>query len=308
MSIVIETSQLTKVYNGEAAVHSIDLSVTEGSIHAIAGPNGAGKSTLLKMMAGLIQPTKGSIRVFVDSMHNDNSLRQRVHYISSEVNLYPSFRVKEILKYASLLYERWDAGRAKLLMETFSLPPNKTLGQLSLGTKARLRIVLALSAQPDVLLLDEATNGMDPATKDQFLDLLLQESANRGVTVLMATHQIAEIERAADTLSVLIGGKIVCTSNVDGLKERILEVDATIPEGGHQMLERLSGLVDYTADGELYALVVTGNREEIEYQLRKLGASIMNIRPASLEQWFQSVLKKEGVQSGKISLPQGSIV
>ncbi|MHB1627765.1 MAG: ABC transporter ATP-binding protein [Bacilli bacterium] len=305
---VIETSQLTKVYDGETVVHATDFSATEGSIHAIAGPNGAGKSTLLKMMAGLIKPTEGSLRLFGAPITDEILLRQRVHYISSEVNMYPTFQVKEVLKYASLLYKRWDAGRAKFLVETFSLPPNRTLRLLSPGMKARLRIVLALSAQPDVLLLDEATNGMDPVTKDQFLDLLLQESANRGLTAIMATHQLTEIERAADTLSVLAGGRLICTSNLDELKERIQEVIASIPGGDDQMLVQLPGLVDYKTDGEVYSLVVTGVRTEIERYLTDMGASFVNIRSASLERWLQSVLKKEGVQSDAISLPQGTVV
>ena len=124
----------------------------------------------------------------------------------------------------------------------------------------------------------------------------------------MATHQLTEIERAADTLSVLAGGRLICTSNLDELKERIQEVIASIPGGDDQMLVQLPGLVDYKTDGEVYSLVVTGVRTEIERYLTDMGASFVNIRSASLERWLQSALKKEGVQSDAISLPQGTVV
>lgn len=304
----IETSQLTKRYDGEIVINSVDFCATKGSVHAIVGPNGAGKTTLLKMMAMLINPSEGSMHVFGDEFKDGASLRQRVHYVSSEVNLYPLFLVKDILHYGSLLYERWDHQRSKLLVDAFSLPLNKSVRKLSLGMKMRLRIVLALSAHADVLLMDEATNGIDPATKDQVLDLVLQEVANRGVTVVMATHQLAEIERAADTVSVLVGGKIVSTSSIDDLKEQVYEVRTLIPENATQFIKTLPGVVDCTAIGETLTFVWAGRQHDIEAVLRDSQATLLDIRSASLERWFQSVIRKEGVRSEKIILPESPVV
>lgn len=306
MNSVIQANELTKVFDNEMVIDSVNLSVTRGSIHAIVGPNGAGKSTLLKIMAGLIKPTLGSVRVFEDTIENGASLRQRVHYISPDVNLYPSFQVKDILKYGSLLYERWDSERSQMLTDAFALPVNKTVRKLSLGMKMRLRMVLAFSAHPDVLLIDEATNGIDPAAKEQVLDLILQESANRGVTVIMATHQLAEIERIADTVSVLVGGRIVSTSNIDSLKEQVYEVHTSLPGESDQVVERLlPDSVNHMRSGERLTFIWVGKRNEndLEVRLRAMGAGFVEMRPASLEQWFQAMLKKEGVASGKIVLP-----
>lgn len=305
---VIETTQLTKMYDGEMVIDSVDFCARKGSVHAIVGPNGAGKTTLLKMMATLVKPTKGSINMFGDKYENEDTLRQHVHYISPEVNFYPFFKVKNIFQYASLLYERWDHERNKMLVNAFSLPLNKSIRKLSLGMKMRLGVVLALSAQADVLLMDEATTGIDPNAKDQVLDLVLQEVANRGVTVVMATHQLAEIERAADTLSLLVGGKLVSTNNIDDLKERVYEVRTLIPDSYVQVVRTLPGVVDcVTADGTL-TFVWTGNRHDIEAVLSDSQATLVDIRPASLERWFQSMLRKEGVVSEKIVLPESPSV
>lgn len=242
----VQTLALTKHYGHEAVLREVTFSADTGSIHAIAGPNGAGKSTFLKLLVGLIQPTSGGITLFGQPFRGQADVRQRVHFVSPEVELYPLFRVKDIIHYASLLYERWDAKRCTYLLDAFELSDRKAIRQLSLGMKMRLRLALALAAKPDLLLLDEATNAVDPAAKEQVLDLLLQEAANRDVCLVFATHQLQEVERIADTVSVLVNGALVTTQGVDEL------------------------------------------------------------RPVSIERWFQSVLEKEGIRNGKLTLSESA--
>lgn len=308
MKPVIEVTQLTKCFDEEAVIKGLDFSVVEGSIHAVAGPNGAGKSTFLKMIAGLTRPTAGTIRVFEGPVQDGAALRQRVHYISPEVSLYPLFRVKDILKYASLLYDRWDEQRCRILVHAFSLPLDKVVRKLSLGMKMRLRIVLALAACADILLMDEATNGIDPGAKDQILDLVLQESANRGVTVIIATHQLAEIERVADTVSVLVRGRVVTTESIDSLKERVYEVYTALPIEGHQIIKQLPDVAHTELRGDYLQMIWAGERREIEMRLQDLGAEFVDIQPTSLEKWFAAMMRKEGVQNGKIILPNSPVV
>jgi ABC-2 type transport system ATP-binding protein len=304
---VIETRQLTKTYDGETVINAVTFSAQKGSVHAIAGPNGAGKTTLLKMMASVLKPTHGAVRIFGQEVQDGATIRQRVHYISPEVNLYPFFRVKDILEYASRLYEQWDDERSKLLVDAFSLPLKKPVRSLSLGMKMRLRVVLSLSARAEILLMDEATNGLDPNARDQVLDLILQEVANRDVTVVMATHQLADIERTADTVSLLVGGKLVSTNDLDQLKEEVYEVRVTAPSSS-QLLTSITGAVEFVSAGDTLTFVCTGKRADIEAMLLERHSKLIDIRPASLERWFQAMLRKEGVQSEKIVLPESPLV
>ncbi|KPV45242.1 ABC transporter ATP-binding protein [Alicyclobacillus ferrooxydans] len=308
MNPVIEATDVTKSFENEAVIKGIDFRAYEGSIHAVVGPNGAGKSTFLKILAGLTQATEGRIRIFDHEVQDGAALRQRVHYISPEVNLYPLFRVKDILRYGSLLYDRWDRERCSVLVDAFSLPLDKVIRKLSLGMKMRLRIVLALSACADVLLLDEATNGLDPGAKDQILDLVLQESANRGVTVLMATHQLAEVERAADTVSVLVRGRIITTESVDRLKEHVYEVYTAFPANSIGVTAQLPEDVHAVFHGDQVQLIWAGEPREIQATLHGLGARFIDIQPTTLEKWFESMLTKEGVQNGRIVLPNSPVV
>lgn len=304
MSLAIETTQLTKVYGSQEVFRSVNLEVNAGSVHAIIGPNGSGKTTLLKVLSSLVMPTKGTIHVFGEMGMDGAGLRQRVHYVSSDVNLYPFFKVQDILKYASLLYDRWDHERAELLTDAFQLQRKQIVRKLSLGMKMRLRMVIALSTQADILLMDEATNGLDPAAKDQILDLILQEAAQRGVTVVMATHQLSEVERAADTISVLLNGALVTTSRVDDLKEQLHEVYTALPRSVIKRLSQFPGVLEIIDQDESQSIMWTGPRDEIKRLLYSMGANFVDIRSASLDRWFQSLLKKEGVPSAKIVLPQ----
>lgn len=165
-------------------------------------------------------------------------------------------------------------------------------------------MVIALSTQADILLMDEATNGLDPAAKDQILDLVLQEAAHRGVTIVMATHQLSEIERAADTISVLLNGALVTTVSVDDLKEQLHEVYADLPKAAMPHLHQIPGVLEVVDQGSNQSIIWTASEDEINRQLSYMGANPVAVLPTSFDRWFQSLLKKEGVPSGKIILPQ----
>lgn len=308
MNKLFEAKGLTKSFGDEVVVQNVDMSITRGSIHALVGPNGAGKTTLLKMMAQLIEPSGGQVHWCTDSVFG-TTLRQRVHYISPEVHLYPFFRVKDILTYARLLYAAWDEKRCSLLVNAFQIPLHKTVRSLSLGMKMRLRILLALSAHADVLLLDEATNGLDPAATDQVLDLILQESANHNVTVVLATHSLAEVERVADTLSLLVDGRIVVTEHLDTLKTEIFDVHVTVADMAlSETLATHPGVFNVTKDGNLLSFRWIGPHSDLEAVLSKHEESDIEIRFTTLERWFESAIEKEGVGRGKIVLPERTSV
>ncbi len=308
MSLAIETAQLSKKYGNNEVLRSVDLKVQTGGIHAIVGPNGCGKTTLLKALAGLVQPSSGTVRLFDEVVLDGAALRERVHYVSSDVHLYPYFKVRDILRYASLLYPQWDPNREELLMDAFRLPKGEPVRKLSLGMKMRLRMVIALSMHADLLLMDEATNGLDPAAKDQILDLLLQESALRDVTIVMATHQLFEVERAADTISVLLNGTLLTTWGLDDLQEQVHEVHTVLAKPAADGLAELPGILEVVDDGQSQTVTWISPPDEIGRLLRSMGADYVDIKPASIDRWFQSLLKKEGVSSGKIVLPQRAVL
>ena len=302
MTFSIEISQLKKNFGKQSVIDIADLRIAQASIHAVVGPNSAGKTTLLKILGSVISPTTGTVRYFGEQVRNPAELRQCVRYVGPEINLYPLFKVKDILRYANLLYEEWDQERCKILTKAFAIPRDIVIRKLSLGMKMRLQIILALSSKPTVLLMDEATNGLDPATKEMVLDLVLREVANREITVVMATHQFEDVERVADTISLLIDGKVRETANLDDLKEQVYEVSAIFGDERYSDLRPVTGVHKFDKNGKTVRFVCIGDRADIANKFSQMGAGSIDVRPGSLQLWFRAMLEKEGVTNEKIVL------
>jgi ABC-2 type transport system ATP-binding protein len=228
----IETAGVRKVFDGKLAVDGVTMTVSEGQIHGVVGANGAGKSTLLRMLIGLVEPTSGQIRVLGQPMYkNARAVREQLHYVGTDGDLYRSFRVADLIQYGRYTYPTWDEARCNVLLKALELPVQRPVRNLSLGMKMQLRLLIALSARPRLLVLDEPTNGLDPVVKRQFLQLIVQETANTGMTVLLATHQLEELERNADGVTVMYNGRVVVTGELEFLKRHVKRVQAVLPGG-----------------------------------------------------------------------------
>jgi ABC-2 type transport system ATP-binding protein len=302
----LETIDLTKVYEGKVAVDNVSLSIRPGTIHGIVGANGAGKSTLLRMMIGLVQPTSGKILVFGEPMHKEaKHLRSRIHYIGTDGDLYRSFRVADVIRYARYLYPAWDEARCQALLQALELPLHRLVRNLSVGMKMQLRLLVALSSRPKLLILDEPTNGLDPVVKRQFLQLIVQEAANTEMTVVFATHQLEELERIADGATVMYQGRALVSGLLDDLKDHVKRVQAVLPGGIPEDVRRFPGVVQVEQSGQLVTLVVEGRRaaaEQLVQQLQALGATYTELLDVSFEELFRYTMQKEGYHRDGILL------
>lgn len=302
MTVKLECRSVTKRFERVTAIHDLDLSIEAGSVHAIVGPNSAGKSTLLRLVAGLIRPSSGTIQLMEDANQRLPRPGVGIHWVSPEMQTYPAFRVAQVIRYARLLHPAWDTAREQTLVSAFDLPQNTRVGHLSLGMRLKLQLTIAFAARAHLLLLDEATHGLDPVGRDQVLDLVLQESAQRGMTVILATHQLADVERAADTISVLAKGRCVGTWPLDELRESVYEVSALWEAEGEQRASSCPGALMTRPIGERVLSIVYGHQMEIETWFRTQGATQIDVQHAQLTVWLESLLAKEGAGLERIVL------
>ncbi|MCY0901596.1 MAG: ABC transporter ATP-binding protein [Firmicutes bacterium] len=302
MTTKLECRRVTKRFERVTAIRDLDLSIEAGSIHAIVGPNGAGKSTLLRLMGGLMQPSSGTITLEEDAMKWIPRPGLGIHWVSPEMKIYPAFRVTQVLRYARLLHPGWDAAREQTLIATLDLPQNTRVGHLSLGMRLKLQLTIAFAARANLLLLDEATHGLDPVGRGQVLDLVLRESAERGMTVVLATHQLSDVERAADMISVLAQGGCVGTWPIDELRERVYEVSAFWPREGKHRASSCPGAIMTRPIGERVLSIVYGHQTEIDTWFRTQGATQIDVHHAQLSVWLESLLTKEGAALEQIVL------
>jgi ABC-2 type transport system ATP-binding protein len=291
----METQCVTKVFDGRPVVNQVSLSVPEGSVFGIVGANGAGKSTLLKMMIGLFRPSFGEVFAFGKPLPRESAdVRQRMHYVGADGEMYRSFRVEEMLTYARMLYDRWDEERCQTLMKALELPKKQRVRNLSLGMKMQLRLAIALATRPELLVMDEPTTGLDPIVKRQFLQLLVQEAAGTGTTVVMATHQLDDLERIADGIAVMYQGKVISTGMLQDMRSDIKQIHVVLPSGLPEALANHPSIIRSEQRGPLLSLGVEGHVQEIVHQLESAGGTHVEIQDLDVEDLFRHLMGKVG--------------
>jgi len=207
---VIALDNVCKQYGSLEVLTGLSLQVNKGEVYGFLGRNGAGKSTAIRMMMGITKISSGSIHLFGEPIgSNVIATRQRIGYVAQEQHFYPWMTPKNLAKFVRGFYPKWDQARYEHLLSLFELPVARKLGNFSGGMKAKLALTTALATQPECLILDEPTAGMDPVARREFLDLVSEEARQVDATIFFSTHLIDDIEAIADRIGIVESGKTV---------------------------------------------------------------------------------------------------
>lgn len=210
MDSVIHTTSLTKTYGSQTAVDALDMAIPPGTAVGLLGPNGAGKSTTINMLLGLVAPTSGRVEVLgMNPAHNGAAVRQRVGYVPERHHIYGWMTIQEVLGFTRSFYPSWNDALCEDLVNRYALPPDKKVKQLSQGMGTKLSLILALAHEPDLLILDEPTTGLDPIARDEFVTAVGELLDRYEKTVLFSSHILSDVERIADTIAIMDGGKLL---------------------------------------------------------------------------------------------------
>ena len=294
--IILQTHELKKVYGKQVAVDGIDLKVERGSIYGLIGKNGAGKTTTLKMISGLAKPTSGSFSLFGKTGSELADVRGRVSCLIEEPGLYPNMTAFENLKAKCLCYGVKGDAYIKELLERVGLANvgKKKAGHFSLGMKQRLGIAMAMVGEPDLLVLDEPINGLDPEGIVEIRDTLTQFSKEKGVTILISSHILEELSKVATHYGIMSKGRLVEQLTAEELSEKCsLRIEAVVdrPELASTVLDGL-GITNYkVVDKE--TINIMEHLDEVAHINRELNAagvlvSRIAVNNESLESFFLS--------------------
>ncbi|MCM3570684.1 ABC transporter ATP-binding protein [Neobacillus mesonae] len=215
--MTVQLSNVTKRYGRDFSLKNVSLSFEKGKIYGLLGPNGSGKSTTLKMIAGLVYPSSGKVEVDTEEVSRQTC--KKVAYLTELDMFYPSFTVGKMIDFYASQFEDFNSKKAGQLLLDMKLDRNKKIKQLSKGNRGRLKLVLALSRESPVLLLDEPFSGLDPMVRDSIVKSLLSYINFEEQTVIIATHEIDEIEPLLDEAIVIFHGDIIGQKNVETLRE-----------------------------------------------------------------------------------------
>ncbi|MDQ2817302.1 MAG: ABC transporter ATP-binding protein [Candidatus Eremiobacteraeota bacterium] len=228
---VIALEHLTKRYGSFEAVSDLTLHIERGSVYGLLGPNGAGKTTTFKCMLGLARPTSGTAAFEGAALMP--AAFERIAYVPERSALYGWMTGAQHVELSRRSFRSFDRARASELLSMFSLDPRKQAGSMSKGQQTALALVLAFAIRPDILILDEPASGLDPVHQRSVLDLIIDAAAG-GATVLFSSHQITQVERAADHIAILKQGRLILNGEVDELKsdEKVVEAifDRDVPD------------------------------------------------------------------------------
>ncbi len=217
MSAVLCASGLGKRYGRRWALNECDLEVPAGHVVGLVGPNGAGKTTLLHLAVGLLTPTAGKIEVLGNTPSDDPAQLARVGFVAQDTPTYARLTVDDHLALGAHLNPGWDADVARRRIEDLDLDPKQRAGTLSGGQRAQLALTLAVAKRPEFLILDEPVASLDPLARREFLQSLMEVVAEQGVSVVLSSHLVADLERVCDYLVVLVASRVQVAGEVDEL-------------------------------------------------------------------------------------------
>jgi ABC-2 type transport system ATP-binding protein len=231
--LAIATEGLTRLFRGIPAVEEVNLRVPRGGTYGFIGLNGAGKTTTIRMIMGLLAPTSGRVLLRgVDVARDRERSRLRVGFVPDRCIVHPWMRVDEAIWFCRRLQPRWNDGYCADLLKRFRIDAGKRVGKLSKGTAAKLSLLLALSHEPDVLILDEPTDGLDPVARDDFLEGVLASVCEHDRTVLMSSHALSDVERMADHLGLIHNGRLAIQCGMEELVRTTKRIRLVLPDGG----------------------------------------------------------------------------
>ena len=286
---MIAISGLTKRYRDVLAVDELSLEVPSGSVCGLLGRNGAGKTTTFKCLLGFARPDRGSVRF--DGAPLAPQTFAKLGYVPERPALYHWLTVAQHLELARRTQPAYDRSRAEELLATFRLDGRKKAGRLSKGQQTALALIFALAARPSILLLDEPASGLDPVLQRVVLDLLIDAAAN-GAAILLSSHQIGQIDRAADRVAIMRDGKVVVSGELDALRESSRVVEATfagtVPDLGELAAMKLEQI------GTNVRIHANGRAEAVAARCGALGAVGVRVLDRSLEDIFLDAVDDGG--------------
>ena len=284
---MIEVKHVTKTFDGFRALDGLTMSVPDGSIYGLVGPNGAGKSTILRHITGIYRQDEGKVLVAGEPVYENPAVKARMASIPDELYYFLSASTRDMMRFYRGFYPRFDQKRYEALKDIFTLVDEKQpIRRLSKGMQKQSAFWLSLCCRPDLLVLDEPVDGLDPVMRRQVWSLLMSDVAEYGTTVLVSSHNLRELEDVCDHVGILSHGRVLVERGLSDLQENVVKMQVVFQEKELPKLPDDLEVLHVSQVGRIHTLIIRGNATEVTNRLAVYAPILMDALPLTLEEIF----------------------
>ena len=283
---MIQVTQLKKSFDGFQALDGVDMHVEKGSIYGLVGPNGAGKSTLMRHITGVYRPDSGQIMVAGEPVYENREIKAKFAYIPDELFYFMQADTMEMKRFYEGIYPQFDSELFYKMQEFFpNIDVKRNIRRLSKGMQKQVAFWLAICCRPELLILDEPVDGLDPVMRRQIWSIIMAEVAEKKMTVLVSSHNLRELEDVCDHVGIMHRGKVMLERSLSDLQGNVTKIQVACQNGVPKLPANFD-VLHMSNTGRVYTLIVKGNPTEAERTLAKDGPALVDILPLTLEEIF----------------------
>ncbi len=288
-------SEITKDFDGLKALDGVNFTVETGSVYGLVGPNGSGKSTLIRHIMGIFKQDSGELEIDGEPVFENKALKERIGYVPDEVFYANGSTIKSMAELYAGVYPKFDKERLSRLLGIFPQLNEKLLfRKMSKGMQKQASVILAISAHPDILILDEPMDGLDPVARHTVWKVIMESVASENTTVFISSHNLRELEDVCDHIGIMDHGKIIMEKSYEELQEGFAKVTLAYQEEG-ELPDFGEGMkvLRHTSQGRMHTLILEGERDVLETRIRETAPVFTEFMPLSLEEIFINELGGE---------------
>lgn len=285
--MLITVKNVVKKFDKFTALNHFNMNVSEGSIYGLVGPNGSGKTTTIKHLIGMYKQDEGEILVNDEKVYDNEKIKSKIAYISDDLYFFHGYSIKDMAKFYSKIYKDFSFEKFNDLQKVFNIDVKRKVNKLSKGMKKQVAFWLTISCNPEIMILDEPIDGLDPIMKENVWKNLLEEVKKRKMTVIISSHNLKELENVCTNIGIMKNGEMVLEKELEKKDNNIQKVQIVFSNNSQigKIREKLSILKEEKV-GSVYYFIVKGKQKEIEDILNKYKLTLMEFLPLSLEEVF----------------------
>lgn len=283
---MIEVNNLVKEFDGFYALDNTNMYVKKGAIYGLVGPNGAGKSTIIRHLTGIYKQDSGTVKIAGEHVYENPKIKEKFAFIPDDLFYFMQADTMEMMRFYKGMYPKFDEKMFYRLMECFpAINTKKSIRSLSKGMQKQVAFWLAVCTRPELLILDEPVDGLDPVMRRQIWSIIMADVAEHDTTVLVSSHNLRELEDVCDHVGIMHKGKIIIERSLSELQGNVSKIQVAFQAEMPKLPEEFE-VLHMSNTGRVYTLIVKGNPTEAKKQLEKMHPMLVDVLPLTLEEIF----------------------